>query len=176
MSVYTAPDPRIAYTVPNPRSAYTAPKPMSVYTAPDPRSAYTAPNPRGAYTAPKRMSVYTAPDPRSAYTTPNPRSAYTAPDPRSVSVKPSSLQEMEEERCVSRARKQRTIFTEKTGEIDCNYSSLMKINLCGYHKMRAKQFFEIIHFNSLNLIFIITNRLRVEVKMICLVHQAINIT
>ena len=57
--------------------------------------------------------VYTAPIPRSVYTAPKPRSAYTVPKPRSVSVKPSSLQEMEEERSVSRARKQRTIFTEK---------------------------------------------------------------
>ena len=59
------------------------------------------------------LRVFTAPMPRSVDTAPKSRSAYTAPKPRSMSVKPSSLQEMEEERSVSRARKQRTIFTEK---------------------------------------------------------------
>ena len=49
----------------------------------------------------------------SVYTAPKPRSVCTVPNPRSVSVKHSSLQKIEEERSVSRARKQRTIFTEK---------------------------------------------------------------
>ena len=60
--------------------------------------------------------------------------AYTAPKPRSVPVKPSSLQEMEEERSVSRARKQRTIFTEKQVRSIINYLALIKINSCEYHK------------------------------------------
>ena len=65
----------------------------------------------GQYSALANYQQHQSTSPIADYN-PTPR-IYTMAKPRSVPVTPSSLQEMEEERSVSRARKQRTIFTEK---------------------------------------------------------------